>query len=130
MDDLLKNLTDETAKALAERLAPFIGATLAATPGVTIKRMHRVTSGMTVAYVDLTFTVGTAEICTVHGFKLLRNPTDESMWLGLPQRKAERDGETKWLDTFEFCNANLEKLARRIVVDEFKRLEKEEQKAF
>lgn len=123
---LLNNLTDEEVKALAERLKPALAQGF----GVTIKRLHRIVLGKAVAFADLNFTAGTTEICTVHGFKLLRNPEDDSFWLGVPQRKAEQDGQTKWLDTFSFGNNELEKTARRVVLDEFRRQVQEEQNKF
>lgn len=115
----IDGLTDGDLRHLADRLKPHLA------PGLTVvlKRMNPVKgTGKTVAFADLVFMAGGAEVNTVHGFRLLQNPADGSMWLGLPQRTHVKDGETKYIDTFEFGNSQLEKAARRVVVDEYRRL--------
>lgn len=110
-----------------EQLADLLRPHLLQGFTVAVASMHRTgrADRKPAAYLDLTFSTGLQEICTVHGFKLMGKDGGDSLWLAVPQKKDERETGVKYIDTFEFSSNAVEKQARRAAVDEFRRLEAE-----
>ena len=53
--------------------------------------------------------------CTIKGARLMAG--NNGLWIALPQRQAQQDGETKWFDQMFFSPPETEHIRRAVIAD-------------
>lgn len=114
-------MTEEEIEALATALAPHLNGVT-----VTVARIKKNTlGGKVLAYVDLTFASGGAELFTVDGFKLMERG-DGQRWLATPQTSRSRTNPetsevtTEYRESFHWAGKNLQERARSAASEAYK----------